>query len=324
MNAEAAEQCMLSDFQHPDAGWEPVVEQDNSRDCMFDYNFRCLSDVVCIHHIHQWMELIVVTEGTLNIHIGNTPYVLSAGEAIYVEPYEPHGFASPQKNTCQILEAPTVLLQPFWDFLQKHRTQNRKAVLQESVYAYLQTMFAQKNQENPRSCHITYAQAVLQPLCQAFLESCRFTEEKRKYDDIYLGALNIISSTVENNPTAPLTLSSVARQLGVHPVTLSQRFSEKSQMTFVSYVQYMRVLRAVSLMKNGATITDAAFGAGFGSIRTFNRVFRAMTGDTPSAFLETMRQSGSAQYSWDRILPTMDSIFSIPHFSSSYKSLSKK
>lgn len=284
-----------------------------------------MSDIVCRQHIHHWMELIIVTEGKLQVFVGDATYLLSAGEAVYIEPYEPHGFASEETNTGEILEAPTALLQPFWEFLKEHRTENRKVVLRKPTYEYLLSLLPMRgSRENPYSNQITYAQAVLLPLCQAFLESCHFMEEKRKYDDIYLGALNIISSTVENDPTAPLTLSSVARQLGVHPVTLSQRFSEKSRITFVSYVQYMRVLRAVSLMKNGITITDAAFGAGFGSIRTFNRVFRAMTGDTPSAFLETMRQSGSAPYSWDRILPTMDSIFSIPHFSSSYKSLSKK
>ena len=319
--AEAAVFFMLPEALTP----EEAASNDGSRDCMFDYNFRCLSDIVCRLHIHHWMELVLVTEGKLHVCVGDVTYLLSAGEAVYIEPYEPHSFASEETNTCQILEVPTALLQPFWEFLQEHSTENRRVVLREPTYAYLLSLLPMRGcQENPRSNQITYAQAVLLPLCQAFLESCRFTEEKRKYDDIYLGTLNIISHTIDHNPTAPLTLSSVARQLGVHPVTVSQRFSEKSKMTFVGYVQFLRIHRAVSLMKAGMPITDAAYGAGFGSIRTFNRVFRTLTGNTPSAFLETLRSASGAQYDWDRFLPAPDFFSSIPYFAPAHKSLSKK
>ena len=58
-------------------------------------------------------------------------------------------------------------------------------------------------------------------------------------------------------------------------------------MTFWDYVLTQRVIYAMTLLRRGRSITEAAFEAGFNSLRSFNRTFMQKTGQTPSAFLKT-------------------------------------
>ena len=54
---------------------------------------------------------------------------------------------------------------------------------------------------------------------------------------------------------------------------------------FVTYLNMVRVEKAAELLKGTSLkITDIALRCGFDNVRTFNRVFKEVTGTTPSAF----------------------------------------
>ena len=54
-----------------------------------------------------------------------------------------------------------------------------------------------------------------------------------------------------------------------------------SGMTFSEYLNVVRVSAAVKMLSQGMAAGETAFAAGFGTIRSFNRVFRSCTGYTP-------------------------------------------
>ncbi|HEX4511079.1 MAG TPA: helix-turn-helix transcriptional regulator [Burkholderiaceae bacterium] len=58
------------------------------------------------------------------------------------------------------------------------------------------------------------------------------------------------------------------------------------------YLLTRRIERATTLLREtDASITDIAFRTGWNSLGTFGRVFRAITGDSPSAVRERSRQA---------------------------------
>jgi AraC family transcriptional regulator, arabinose operon regulatory protein len=83
----------------------------------------------------------------------------------------------------------------------------------------------------------------------------------------------------------------LARLAGMSESSLNAVFRATLGMTWVKYLQGLRVQRALALLAEpGQTIASAAFAAGFESISHFNSTFRRLMGMSPKALLG--KQSG--------------------------------
>jgi AraC family transcriptional regulator len=82
----------------------------------------------------------------------------------------------------------------------------------------------------------------------------------------------------------PLTIEHVAEQVGVHPVHLSRTFRSTYKQTLGEYLNNLRVQAASQLMQHGLPLAIVAAECGFADQSHFCRVYKAITGDTPSAF----------------------------------------
>lgn len=87
---------------------------------------------------------------------------------------------------------------------------------------------------------------------------------------------------------AELTFSDAARAMNMSEAYFSRYFHRATGLTFSEYLNYVRVENAVTLLgkRDGRTMTDVAAACGFGTIRTFNRAFRKITGFSPSELPE--------------------------------------
>ena len=57
-----------------------------------------------------------------------------------------------------------------------------------------------------------------------------------------------------------------------------------SGMTFTKYLNIIRIEKAVTLLlESQLSVTEVAQNTGFGTIRSFNRVFKELTGYTPKS-----------------------------------------
>jgi AraC family transcriptional regulator len=88
----------------------------------------------------------------------------------------------------------------------------------------------------------------------------------------------------------PLTLSSIAREVGIHPAHLARTFRAHYRRSIGDYVRRLRVERAArDLSDAGASIAEIGIRAGFFDQSHFSRVFREHTGLTPTAFRSAAR-----------------------------------
>jgi AraC-like DNA-binding protein len=77
----------------------------------------------------------------------------------------------------------------------------------------------------------------------------------------------------------------MAKAVNIHPNYLSARFKQITGMTFVEYVASTRFQRARGLLHNGdVRLSEAAFAAGFQSLSQFNRIFKRLSGKSPTQF----------------------------------------
>jgi two-component system, response regulator YesN len=82
-----------------------------------------------------------------------------------------------------------------------------------------------------------------------------------------------------------LSLSVLARQIGMSKSRLSHRFRDVLGVTFRDYLLRVRLERAKVLLSEGhATITEVAYDVGFADLARFDKVFKRYTGSTPSDF----------------------------------------
>jgi two-component system response regulator YesN len=82
-----------------------------------------------------------------------------------------------------------------------------------------------------------------------------------------------------------LSLSELARQVGMSKYHLSHRFREVLGVTFRDYILRTRLERAKALLAAGRiSVTEVAQVVGFGDLPRFDKVFKRHTGCTPSAY----------------------------------------
>lgn len=92
-----------------------------------------------------------------------------------------------------------------------------------------------------------------------------------------------------------LPLTRVAKSVHISPNYLSEKFKEVTGLNFVQYVTRTRTNKArVLLRDSNQRVSEIAFAVGFQSLSQFNRAFKKVTRQTPTAFRAEGRQSSNA------------------------------
>lgn len=82
-----------------------------------------------------------------------------------------------------------------------------------------------------------------------------------------------------------ISLADAAAKVGFSESHFSKTFKKMTGINFVTYLNMLRVEGAAEKLKNTSDkITEIALSCGFDNVRTFNRVFKEVTGTTPSSF----------------------------------------
>ncbi|PYL83726.1 MAG: hypothetical protein DMF17_12560, partial [Verrucomicrobia bacterium] len=82
-----------------------------------------------------------------------------------------------------------------------------------------------------------------------------------------------------------LMIKDIARAAGVHPVYLGQVFRRQFGETIGAYVNRLRIRAAADqLSSTDAPLADVAFEYGFCDQSHFQRVFKRLSGRTPTEF----------------------------------------
>jgi AraC-like DNA-binding protein len=90
-----------------------------------------------------------------------------------------------------------------------------------------------------------------------------------------------------------ISLTEVAGAVNVSAFYFCKIFKKATGMTFTDYLARVRVEKIKNLLLNPhKRVSEAAYEAGFQSLSQFNRVFRRITGEAPSAYRERLHGAG--------------------------------
>jgi len=120
-------------------------------------------------------------------------------------------------------------------------------------------------------------------LCDAVLKADhQYENSTAETYGIYRKALSYINT---NYAEPMLNVSQIADHLGVSVVYLSRSFKKYHQGTNISdYICQLRIISAKKLLSEGALVADVVTLCGFGSLRTFMRVFKKEEQVTPGQY----------------------------------------
>jgi AraC-like DNA-binding protein len=101
--------------------------------------------------------------------------------------------------------------------------------------------------------------------------------------------------TMDRAFAQPLDVAALARIAHVSPAHFSRQFRATFGETPHRYLQRRRVERAMELLRESdRPVTEICFTVGFNSLGTFSHTFRAIVGESPSAYRARFLEDGAA------------------------------
>ena len=105
----------------------------------------------------------------------------------------------------------------------------------------------------------------------------------------YSNTMKDIIKFVTDHLTVDLTLKDIAEKFDMHPVHLARKFKQETGITYVSYMNNQRIFLAQYLFHlQTYELSDVAYLAGFNSHSYFTKVFKKITGLTPTKYIKQL------------------------------------
>jgi len=92
---------------------------------------------------------------------------------------------------------------------------------------------------------------------------------------------------IDEHQDEEISLNEVAKAVNMSAFYFCKIFKKSTGMTFTDYLSRVRIEKVKNLLLNPhKRISEAAFASGFQSLSQFNRVFRKVTGESPTTYRE--------------------------------------
>ena len=238
-------------------------------------------------HLHNAIEFIYVTEGTLVLGEGIDLFEMQKGDIAVVFPNIIHHFqvfTEGENHAIHIIASPSFLT-AYSEALKTKRPRNpviRSADVHENIKYAIKNLMELRNADSDATDTTTLQHAFIQMMLARTIPNMELydREDNIVHDTIYRTVTYIAMHYSEN-----LTLASIAKELGISHYSLSRIFASTFHQNFNHYLNNIRLEYVTErLINTGEPITDIALDAGFQSQATFNRVFQEFYHMTPRQF----------------------------------------
>lgn len=252
-----------------------------------------------LHHSHIQFEISLILKGTGEYHVGDMAYPMEPGDMFVFTSREAHYITQARQTDLVLLNLqfePRYLFGSSKDSLSEsnillcfsHSPRFQNRIPAENTGA-LPALFQQIRQEleTPKA----EANLMVKSLLNLFL--IRLIREHHFTDDIFsvtrqhMHAIRNALEYIEDNISAPLSLSAIAQTARMSPNYFSTVFKRFVGISLWDYITGKRIELAVRLLldeNTRHTVLDIALQCGFNSTASFNKAFRNQTGITPSEY----------------------------------------
>ena len=250
-------------------------------------------------HWHIESELIFAEKGSAEVMTDNNLYGLSEGYCVFIRSGAVHYIKAESDSVISVMKIDFQLISAEFGTLAP------VCPLLENKYDVSDT-FEKIRQEisgGEKYYEVICSGLVLALTAEIFRCEKTSSAENPSGSGAYKKLLRLISERF-----ADITFDEAAEIMCFSKPYFSKYFRRMSGMTFSEYLNIVRVSEAVKMLsKGGMSAGETAVAAGFGTIRSFNRVFKQYTGytprDLPDDFVFIGENQGTSSDSFDPTLP---------------------
>ena len=228
-------------------------------------------------HLHKSLEFVFCMDGGFSVTIDGHAHMVRAGEGALIPANVLHSYETRQTCRLYCLLGGSSLLRDVADRTSGCVPERYTFQIDPVLHTLLEEYYAGTEQT------VFDAKAILYRASQSFVRGNVFTPQEVNGTDL---AVQMITYMQENFRDA-LTLEAFAEKMDYNYFYISKLFRQTFGMKFSELLSEYRVGYAKSLLEERRqTISEIALASGFGSIRSFNRTFRQITGITPREYLQ--------------------------------------
>lgn len=249
-------------------------------------------------HLHTKIELAFVLDGNILVGVNNEKRLLSKGEAVILGSGDIHYYDGRNYNSRMlILIFKSELIDAYARWPENKRF-TEHFITEESLnfdqLKQLQNLAFQLKEENEKSDDASplFIRSNLYKICGVLLRHIPTTDIDNTSGDKLFMRLNMLQniySYIEDNYMNNISVSSISKQFNISPKYFSKIFNSINYVNFKTHLNTIRVEKAEMMIAEGKyTLAHIAFECGFNSIRSFNRAFKLIRGETPSNIKNTI------------------------------------
>ncbi len=243
-------------------------------------------------HDHSAVEILLTVEGTVTYTVEDAVYQVRKGEILIIPPDMPHGLSMEEGSSRYLfLFEPDAILD-MRDIKSMAAHYHRLFHLRDGSEAHVrirELLLRARDAYDKRElmwntvCYSCILR-IYAVLGQRYLSGVRLrsADGTRNVDsEVITAAMTYIN----NHYREDLCLEDVARFAGFSRYYFSRSFKKQTGYSFKDYLCQKRLQVAMDmLIRTNRPMRDVAMESGFGSVATFNRVFRENKGCTPTQY----------------------------------------
>lgn len=252
-------------------------------------------------HSHRFFEFVYVVDGySLHSHNGKTT-VLSAGDLFAIYPGDVHAYTVAHNTYIyniifyldelgelgkELLKLPGLHFDSPADRSAELRALNvvlseRPGMISLLEHMRLERVEMRQGWETNMKAMITSFLILYSRL----YSEAQSGSLKKDAGNGYPGYICTALKYIEDNYASPIDTATLANAAGISPDYLTKQFKDVMEMTPAEYLRRYRLTKSMDLLKNTELpISDIAVRTGFGDLSLFSRIFKQITGTSPSAF----------------------------------------
>ena len=229
-------------------------------------------------HFHSTIELVYVENGVLSAMQDGATAPVPAGHLIVNSSYMVHSYDTPQSSRIIVCTIPLSAVPQLRSQLSRSRfAQNIVDVRDMKEVRRMLLMMADPGNEH----NILFLNAMGEALLALLIDRIGLTENTADNESDLIKRILI---HLQEHSAEPITVSDVAARFGYSAGRFSHIFNERIGCSFTRYVNNLRCYKAQRMLaESGLPLIDVAAACGFSSMRTFHRVYKECTGQTPRA-----------------------------------------
>lgn len=228
-------------------------------------------------HAHPTHELVTNDKGGSMVTIADVTYTLIPGQGFWIPAGTVHSGVTPRGTLARayqlsITDTPKLAEHP--------------VVVEITDLLDLLLLRLGEEDLSERSRHLTE---------QMVMDLLRPARYPLAIPTVVSPLISQVTQTLMDNPGDQRTLASWSKRLNVSERTITRAFRTEMGLSFRDWVSRNRIHHAVLLMSSEAAIEEVSEQVGYASVSAFGAAFRRITGSTPAAFREEMRQRSMSE-----------------------------